>query len=328
MPGALILGASGHVGNAVVRDLISRGWDVCATSRQKAPASNLLKLTTRYLSGCPGNVDDFADWFTGYDLVIDAASPYPLNMFDFTGNSLTPMERATQRTEQLVQAAARTSSTLCCISSFTTVIKAQSDTPTSLLGGFARTMHPYFGVKRAVERVVLSAAERGQDCFLLNPTLCLGPWDLKDRELTLLPPLATGDLPVTTEHTINVVDVRDVARMLHAAYEQKFFGRRLLCSGHNLALSDLAQTVAEQAQSRPPLTQVSTALSTAGAMWGELILAGIAKNSPLPALGMMLISEHQHLEISKAQRALGISPLALQNTIADSLTWYTQIGYC
>src|SRR5579871_684971 len=77
---ALVIGASGHVGNAITRALLDRKWEVTACGRHKEPPLNLAGLSVTYLAGdadTPGQLDN---WIAGYDLVVDGAAPYPMSL--------------------------------------------------------------------------------------------------------------------------------------------------------------------------------------------------------------------------------------------------------
>src|ERR1700676_5212434 len=74
---AVVLGASGHIGSAVTRELIGLGYEVTAAGRRIEPPINLAGLELRYVSGdldVPGEIDRMVE---GHDLVVDAAAPYP-----------------------------------------------------------------------------------------------------------------------------------------------------------------------------------------------------------------------------------------------------------
>lgn len=328
---AIVLGATGHIGNAVVRELLSRGWQVTATSRKPDRAANLRELDVDYVHGAPAGYAHYREWFAGHDLVVDAATPYPVHLFDVSGARRTPMESATERMTQIVRAAASHGATVACVSSFTTVVETSIKAEPSLMR-MAAPIHPYFGVKRAIERVVLDAAERGQPCLLINPTLCLGPWDVKPRELTMLPFLASREVPVAPDQILNVIDVRDVARMMVNGIEARVFGRRLLCAGHNVKFAELARRAGDLARSPgsgPTTVDRNTAdLGAAGAMWMELLFAGVGRNSPVPSLALMLLRQHRALEPGPEQRRLNAPARALDETLIDSLAWYATLGYC
>ena len=68
---ALVLGASGHIGQAIVRELLAQGWQVTAATRRH-------RLPEGCAEGCalavgdadlPGQLDR---WAAGHDAVFDA----------------------------------------------------------------------------------------------------------------------------------------------------------------------------------------------------------------------------------------------------------------
>jgi|SRR5215469_8359129 len=113
---ALVLGASGHLGNAMVRELLARGYSVTAISRRREPPPNLQGLLVRYMVGdldTPGNLEQ---WMPAHELVVDAAAAYPFTLAE---------ERSAgkQRTMSLLVAVEATGAILAYASSFTTLKK-------------------------------------------------------------------------------------------------------------------------------------------------------------------------------------------------------------
>jgi len=77
---ALVLGGSGHVGNAVVRALLARGDAVTVARRGQTPADNLRGLAVAEVLG---DADDAVGaWAVGHDAIIDAAAPYPWTLVE------------------------------------------------------------------------------------------------------------------------------------------------------------------------------------------------------------------------------------------------------
>ena len=79
-PKTLVLGATGHVGQAIVRALIARGHPVTATTRRTRPPS-LAHLAADIATGDADDPNQLDRWVAGHDWVVDAAAPHPLNVF-------------------------------------------------------------------------------------------------------------------------------------------------------------------------------------------------------------------------------------------------------
>ena len=104
---ATVLGATGHIGSAVVRELVARGHTVTATGRRATPPVNLDGLALNYAAGdldTPGQIDE---WIAGHDTVIDAAAPYPSLIAERNRGAPNPVEYAARRTRLVIDAVGR-----------------------------------------------------------------------------------------------------------------------------------------------------------------------------------------------------------------------------
>ena len=85
----------------------------------------------------------------------------------------------------------------------------------------------------------MAAVRTGSPAVIVNPTLCIGPWDIKVRDLCFVARLLSGEAPASVAHSINVIDVRDTAAGLVAALERERWGEPILLAGHNISVEAL-----------------------------------------------------------------------------------------
>ena len=318
---AVVLGASGHIGNAIVRELLCRGYQVTATGRRRQTPANLAELRVTYLIGDQDVSGQLGRWIQGHQLVIDASAPYPVSLYD------RAMPYAERRTDELLNAVLRCDATLGYIGSFTTLRK-RSDGIEEWPARFARQLHPYFAVKEYIEDTILAAARHGLRATIVNPTMCFGPWDMHERDLCLIPRLLCGEVPGSVNHNLNVLDVREVAAGLVSAIEAQWFGKPIIFSGHNISAQGLCRWICEIGGVAPPSLSAPTSL-TAFASYAVEALAGLAGGStPIQSLAPILIYQHEWLPPCAAFRELGVKVRPLYETLLDSVDWYRSIGYC
>ena len=325
---ALVLGATGHIGNAITRDLLDNGYDVTAATRQQHPAA-LADLGVKIARGDSDRPGQLAAWVRGHTVVIDAAAPYPVNLFVATASAeRSPLDYARGRIGALVDAVAREGATLGYISSFTTLPRPDANGILAAIEARTRRLlHPYFAVKAAMEEIVLEAARGGLRAAILNPTACMGPWDRRPREQCVVPLLLTEQVPAMVARAVNVIDVRDVALAVRAAVEQQHFGAPIQLAGHDSRTDTLAARVCAFAGVPAPRLRVSARLVAGGALWAEAAWALAGRPSPLPVIGQLLLLEGYPMRPSMGQRALGAMPRPLDETLRDSIAWYKQLGY-
>jgi dihydroflavonol-4-reductase len=323
---ALVIGATGHIGNAVTRELLGRGYEVTASGRRAQAPENLRGLRVRYVAGdaeAPGAIERLIE---GHDLLVDAAAPYPSLMAAGSG-AADPVEQARRRTQTIIDAVGRRRARLAYVSSFTTLPERSAGFE-RVQREWVRRSHPYFAVKREIETAILEAGRAGLAAAIVNPTLCLGPWDLKPRENCFVPRLLSGEAPVTVAHVVNVIDVRDVAAGLAAVLEAERYGEAIPLTGHNLSLESLYRWLCEIGGVAAPRLVAPMTLTAIASYWSEVALGAVGMRPPLPAIVPLLMMLHDSFDTGRVQAELGITPRALSGTLRDAIEWYRQIGYC
>jgi dihydroflavonol-4-reductase len=257
----------------------------------------------------------------GHDVVIDAAAPYPANLFD------RAQYHAEERMCELLDAVLRRDCLFGYVSSFTT-LKRPSEKMEDWGARLAMRMHPYFALKQRTEDLVMDAAQAGLRAVIVNPTMCLGPWDIHDRELCLIPRLLCGEVPGAVRQMLNVLDVREVAQGLIGALDAELYGQPMLLNGHNISAQNLFSWICELAGvEMPPLT-APTSVTAFASLALEAVMGVANSDSPIKSLAPILMYQHEWMPPCAVFRDLGISPRPLFETLQDSLEWYRVVGYC
>lgn len=325
----VVLGATGHIGNAVVRELLNHGhYSVKCTGRRHEMPAILADLPIEYAPGDYEEPGQIEAWVAGQKIVVDAAAPYPVNLFDRPGDSqYANIDSAMRRTQALIEATLRNNATLAYVSSFTTLKRAKEGIeqwPARL----AMELHPYFAVKQMIEDRILEATHWGLRAVLVNPTMCLGPWDTRDRRLTLIPLLLSGEMTGSVAHNLNVLDVREVAAGLVAAVESQRVATPMMFSGHNISAQALFRWICEIGGVPAPRLSAPVSLAAFGSYWLERLYAVSGLQAPFSSLAPILMYQHEWMPPSVALRELGVTVRPLYETLLDSIEWYRSIGYC
>ena len=321
---ALVLGGSGLIGNAIVREFVSRGHRVIAVGRASEPPANLTELDVDYVSADLDSTGLPEDRLEGVGVVVDAAAPYALQMFGRDADRGS-VERAERRTEHLLRSLHGRNLRFVYIGTST---KPRRSMPLfGIQNDWARRVHPYFAIKDLVDARIADAAARGLRALTIRPTFCVGPWDIKPRDKCWIPALIEGKVLITPEHRLNVVDTRDVAKVLVSAIETGYSASELAVVGHNTTVDGLFSLVCESAAVERPMFKAPAALGVLPSLWLEAALAAAGRESPLPSILPILICEQDWLQPGTAQRELGGAPRALAETVNDAVAWYRRIGY-
>lgn len=325
----LVLGATGIIGNAIVRELVDHSHDVAALSRGQKPPLNLEGLPVTRITADLNVADSLAEAFSGKDWVFYAAGYYPENSF---GMERHVAKALTQMRNVLTAAKAARVKRLIYTSSLTTLGKAKAGTladETCAYDLFGHDPHPYFRIKHLLELEVLRAIkEDGLDAVMLLPTGCFGPYELKPVEQCLIPQLKRGKIPGYVSSPINVVSTADVARGHVLAAQKGRTGERYVLGSVNTTTDDLMREICDVIGAKTPRLKFPVGLAVATALTVEALTVPFGITPPFPALGVRFIQHGQHISHAKAERELGYQPGAMRPCFEKALEWYQKIGYC
>lgn len=249
----LVMGASGNVGAAVVRELVSGGDDVRVLLR---PTSSTKGIEGYDVERCYGDIFDtaavtaaMADRDVVFYCVVDTrahlADPGPL----FSTN----VEGLRNVLEVAVDAGL---SKFVFLSTIGTIAvgddRAQVDEDTPF--NWAGKGGPYIETRRQAEDLVLSyARERHLPAVVMCVSNPYGPPDLEPRQGALVAMAAFGKLPVYVRGVgSEVVGIDDAARALVLAAERGRVGERYIVSEGYMTQREMFTTAAQAVGARPP----------------------------------------------------------------------------
>lgn len=317
----LVLGATGHLGQAIVRHALQRGFRVTAATRQSDP------LALRGLTVETARLDQHLNLLpacaAGHDVLADAAAPYPLQpsipgSLDWSA----AVGDALRHAEHVVHAARSAGARLVFISSFTTLPRSESSLA-ALQSQWRRSTYPYFAAKQAMEQCVLHAAAQGLPAVIINPAACLGPWEFRSESSSFVRLVLNRRLPLVMDQVLSVIDVRDVAEIIGSALQREMFGRPIPVAGHNTHLAELArQILAIDGGNDPAPLLIDPQMASFAALSASAAWAAIRQ--PVPDLwrAVPLIADAFPMLPSPDQVAIGLSLRPLLSTLHASVAFH------
>lgn len=193
------------------------------------------------------------------------------------------------------------------------------------------TPNRYFQSKIRAEEAITKwrATHDTPSVRLVLPAAVCGPGDIGPTPLgkTVLEVLR-GTLPVSPPGALNLVDVRDVAKvMIAAASERGQDGERYIaCAGYR-TMNETLREIASVANVRAPSIKMpySVAMLYAGASELGAKIRGVP---PLATRVMInTLVDNTELDGSKAVRELGIRYRDIESSWRDEVKWYRDNNY-
>ena len=322
----VVTGATGLVGNNVVRLLLNRGRSVRTVVRPHRVADDpaLAGLPIETASGTLADEQALQQAIDGSSFVIHSAA-----MVHCGWRHRDEMHGVNVRgTELVARCARRAGARLIHVSSVDAIglrhdgAPADEDTPPGVMPEC-----PYVVTKREAEEAVLREVDRGLDAVIVNPVFMLGPWDWKPSSGRMLVEVASGKGLFAPPGGNDFVDVRDVAACILAAMDRGHTGRRYILCGHPLSYFDAWKLFARVGGRIQPLGTVGPVVLRMAGWCGDL--AGLlarrepAVNSAAVTMSML----PHHFSCTRAKHELGYTFRPLEDTVQDAWEWFVGHGY-
>jgi len=319
----LVTGATGLVGNNVVRQLLAAGESVRVLARASSDSRALDGLPIERVSGDVRDSAAVAEACRGMQVVIHSAG------FVHLGWSQLDQHRAinVEGTRNVAAAAKSVGAKLIHVSAINALGLGRVDQPAdeeTALPGIVEC--PYVLTKREAEQVVLAEVARGLDAVIVNPGCMFGPWDWKPSSGKMLLAV-TRFAPVYPTGAVSFCDVRDVAAGTLAAVERGQRGRRYILGGHNLWYRDAWRQIAQLVGKRGPISPMGPIFRAIAAPVLDLYHWTTGREGDANS-AIMLMGRQQHCFTSRrAEQELGYHVRPFAETLADTWAWFREHGY-
>lgn len=307
-----VIGGNGFLGRALV-ERIGRDHDVVAICRSDADlAVPLRKADVMDLSS-------MEKAFEGLDVVVNAAG----NVSNQPEDAEWMWQVHCQGAENVVAAAKSagvpklvhmsSSGTMAVSEDMDLTMDEYSPRPLTLVQKW-----PYYRAKLLAEDLVL--ASDGIDIYCLNPTLLLGPGDLKGGSTKAVRYFLEDRLDASPSGALSFVDVRDVAEAVLLVLEKGEPRRRYLLGATNLRFSEFYERLA-RISGKDPLrfTMPGFTRQMLNLFPGFGKERGIGLGHKLSRVEVEVSSHNWGVDASRAKNELGWQPRDPMETLTDTV---------
>jgi dihydroflavonol-4-reductase len=325
---ALVTGANGFLGSAVVRALLADGLAVRAFVRSGSDRRNLEGLDVEVAVGDLTDRESVRRAAAGCDVVFHVAADYRLWVADEK-----PMYRANvEGSVNVLEAAAEAGAKGMVYTSSVAVLglnkdrtPADEDTPVTLEDMVGHYKRSKYLAEQAVRK---RAAELGFPVVTVNPSTPIGPRDVRPTPTgRILLDAAAGRMPAFVDTGLNLVHVDDVAAGHLAAARLGVPGERYVLGGDDFTLQQILVLVAEHVGRRASTIRLPHWSVYPLAVGAEAI-AMLTKREPRVTLdGLRMSKKHMYFSSRKAQQDLKYRWRDPRLAVAAAVDWFKANGY-
>jgi dihydroflavonol-4-reductase len=321
---ALVSGASGFVGSAVVRRLVRAGYTVRVLVRPTSDRRNLKQLPVEQVIG------DLTDSASLYQALIGCTSLFHVAA-DYRLWAPDPASIYASNligTRNIMQAALEADVERIVYTSSVATLGRNADgqpadelTPALLDDMVGHYKRSKFLAEREVREMV---EKHGLPAVIVNPSTPVGPGDIKPTPTgRMVADAAKGRMPAYVDTGLNIVHVDDVAAGHLLAFQRGQIGERYILGGENLSLKQILVMIAGFTGRHPPRVRLphDLVLPIAYIAEGWARMAGY-QTLTLTVDGLQMSKKRMYFSSDKARRELGYAPRPAADALRDAVNWF------
>ena len=317
----LVTGAAGHVGSALVRELLADGEIVRALVMPGEDIAGLRGLDVQIVEG------DVLDPATLEIALAGAEAVYHLAGII----SIMPGKDALMRQVNVVGTAnvarlARLAGVrrMVYVSSIHALARPPRGVPIDETVPFDphNAAGEYDRTKAEASLVILEEVRRGLDAVIVCPTGIVGPFDFRGGAMgrQMRQWMKPGRHLIIDGH-FDFIDVRDVARGMILACRKGRRGETYLLSGERVSVGQLVTRVREVSGTSGMLVRIPSWVATVGSILATAAARLLSKKSQFTTYALETLRSNSLISGAKGRDELGLHPRRLADTIADTVQW-------
>jgi dihydroflavonol-4-reductase len=323
---ALVTGATGFIGSAITRQLVSDGVDVKVLVRDTSDPRNLEGLNVERAHGDIRDADSMRAALRGCDTLFFAAAYFthwarnPKQFYDVNVGG----------TKASLRAALDAGVSKVVYTSTNNAIGANGALACDEEAEFNYwdTGDHYSISKYLAEIEAFKFGARGLPIVIVNPTLVIGTQDIRPTSSgQLIIEVASGKLPAYVEGWLNIIDVEDVARGHILAASKGRLGERYLLGNQNVTVGEYFRMIAEAAGVAPPRFKAPYPAALAAGYFYEFA-SRFTKKHPVATVSEVKIGRlGETYDCSKAIAELGLPQTPVRESVQRAVDWFKANGY-
>lgn len=320
----LLTGATGFLGNNLLRQLLQAGHEVQITVRPGAGGRALDGLEYDPIYGDLSDVDRLVSEASEFDVLIHSAA-----LIQIGWSRLDESRKVNvQATKKLAEFCRRAGRRMIHVSTVDTLAHAPDGQPRSESDRDPnKPSISYVVSKREAEQAMEQQITQGLDGIIIHPGFMLGPWDWKPSSGEMMLAIANGPTPLAPAGGCSVVDVRDVAQGILAAIERGRSGERYILGGANVTYLELWQKMAAVVGKRGPKRKLPNWIARTAGVFGDAA-AKLMRKEPVVNSGATTMGQLNHFYSSeKAANELGYRIGSLDDAVEAEWRFLTDYGY-
>ena len=318
----LVTGATGHVGNVLVRRLLERGEKVRALILPGESRESIHGLDVEAVEGDVLNVDAVFESMRGVKGIFHLAGVISI----MPGPNPLVHKVNVNGTKNIIRAALEHGKKLIYTSSIHAIQRVEDGIIDEKIPYDMNNPYGAYDRSKAEATLeVLNAAHSGLEAVVTCPTGVIGPYDFRGSMMgAVIHDAAKSKPTLYVDGAYDFVDVRDVADGLISAAENGKRGESYILSGQKISVRYMLETVREITGRNFFQMKVPFDLAKFAAFFTPMYYQLANETPRFTPYSLEVLQSNSNISHAKATKELGYSPRSLYESIKDTVKWFLE----
>lgn len=321
-----VTGADGLLGSNIIRELLSRDYEIKVLSQKGRHVKTLDGLPIEKVEGDLLDKESLRQGMTGCDYVIHAAASTAVWP---TRSKMTRRVNIVGTTNVMELALELNVKRIVYVGTASTFGFGSKDNPGVEGNPYksAKYEMDYMDSKYEAHQIVLDFFKKGLPVLIVNPTFMLGPYDSAPSSGAMILGVYNGKVPGYVPGGRNYICVKDAAVGVCNGLIMGRTGESYILGNQNLDYKEAFLLMGNVLGVKPPIKRIPGFVMI---MYGAISsFFGILLNRrPTVSYNLALISCDEHyFSSAKAVEELKLPQTPIEEGIKDAMVWFKENGY-
>jgi len=320
----LVTGATGHIGNVLIRQLLDKGKKVRALVWKGEDTAPLNGLDVETIEGDVLDPASLEPALRGVDTVYHLAGIISI----MPGKNPLVRKVNVEGTRNIIHSSKKAgvrrliyTSSIHAIARAPRGVQIDENLPFDAQNPYGE----YDRSKAEASLIVQQACQSGLDAVIVCPTGVIGPYDFRGSEMgNVILGAARHKTTMFVDGAYDFVDVRDVADGIEKAGEFGKSGESYILSGQKISVRYLLETVREITGYAIPKFKIPFQLAQFFARFTPTWYRWRKTKPRFTPYSLEVLQSNADISHLKATRELGYAPRPLYASIADTVKWFLE----
>lgn len=324
MKNVLVTGATGHIGNVLVRKLLQKGYHVKTFVLEKENIEHIEALGIEILYGDVRNIESLKKAFEQIDVVFHLAGIIEIG----SANKKKMEEVNIEGTKNIVKACkAMNVKKLIYTSSVHAIPEKKKNEIITETKEFSKkyVKGNYAKTKAEATKYLLEKVEDDLEIIIVHPSGVIGPYEYIQSNLgQLIIDCATKKIGAYLDGGYNFVDVRDVCDGIIKAEQKGESGECYILAGKYVSVKELMKIIEKITGVKAPKFKIARWFAYLTGILSEIYYKIIKQKPLFTSYAVYTLGTNSNFSSKKAEKELGYHTREIEETIKDTIHWFKE----